>query len=54
MHALAKIIFLWFIEPFYKQGNESCAEAVCFLHSKCDFSLNLTAFNWAFRMCSTW
>lgn len=29
MHALAKMIyFLWFIKPFYKQGNESCAEAV--------------------------
>lgn len=29
-------------------------QCLCVLHSKCDFTLNLTAFNWAFRMCSTW
>lgn len=29
-------------------------QCLCVLHSKFDFTLNLTAFNWAFRMCSTW
>lgn len=30
------------------------AQSLCVLHGKCDFSLNLTAFNGAFRMCGTW